>query len=95
MIISNEEGVKNMRKKKEISALNTLNIEKETSLLLYIYRRIYFILYLVGIYCSNFKKKKKKEFLLFIIMYKTIVNYSFDIINHTITIMYVYKHVFR
>lgn len=39
MIISNEEGVKNMRKKKEISALNTLNIEKETSLLLYIYRR--------------------------------------------------------
>ena len=62
MIISNEEGVKNMRKKKEISALNTLNIEKETSLLLYIYRRIYFILYLVGIYCSNFKKKKKKNF---------------------------------
>lgn len=61
MIISNEEGVKNMRKKKEISALNTLNIEKETSLLLYIYRRIYFILYLVGIYCSNFKKKKKKR----------------------------------
>lgn len=77
-----------MKKEKNIY-LNTLNIEKKINLFyIYILNRIYFTLYRTNIYYSNFYRKRKKEFLLLLysLLYNnTIVNYSFDIINHMIT----------
>lgn len=57
-----------MKKEKNIY-LNTLNIEKKINLFyIYILNRIYFTLYRTNIYYSNFYRKRKKEFLLFVII---------------------------